>query len=240
MSFLHSNQVIFQKNRLSLLIFESKTSTYRHIRFYKKYGVDLMNKKNKIQQEETPSVLKKAANQIEEPEKENTDSTNEAIQQEALLEEVQKWKDLALRSQAEMENLRKRTQIDVEKAHKYAIVSFAKELLNVADCLNGAITHAEKGIENLKQSGNEECVTFLENLLKGVQMTEKQLSTAFEHNGIQKMQSLGVVFDPNLHKVIQEIEDDTKESGTIVQELQTGYTISGDRVLREAMVIVSK
>lgn len=199
-----------------------------------------MNKKNKIQQEETPSVLKKAANQIEEPEKENTDSTNEAIQQEALLEEVQKWKDLALRSQAEMENLRKRTQIDVEKAHKYAIVSFAKELLNVADCLNGAITHAEKGIENLKQSGNEECVTFLENLLKGVQMTEKQLSTAFEHNGIQKMQSLGVVFDPNLHKVIQEIEDDTKESGTIVQELQTGYTISGDRVLREAMVIVSK
>lgn len=199
-----------------------------------------MNKKNKIQQEETPSVLKKAANQIEEPEKENTDSTNEAIQQEALLEEVQKWKDLALRSQAEMENLRKRTQIDVEKAHKYAIVSFAKELLNVADCLNGAITHAEKGIENLKQSGNEECVTFLENLLKGVQMTEKQLSTAFEYNGIQKMQSLGVVFDPNLHKVIQEIEDDTKESGTIVQELQTGYTISGDRVLREAMVIVSK
>ncbi len=240
MSFLHANQVIFQKNRLSLLIFESKTSTYRHIRFYKKYGVDLMNKKNKNPQEETPSVLKKAANQIEEPEKESADSTSEAIQQEALLEEVQKWKDLALRSQAEMENLRKRTQIDVEKAHKYAIVSFAKELLNVADCLNGAITHAEKGIENLKQSGNEECVTFLENLLKGVQMTEKQLSTAFEHNGIQKMQSLGVVFDPNLHKVIQEVEDDTKEAGTIVQELQTGYTISGDRVLREAMVIVSK
>lgn len=198
-----------------------------------------MNKKTKTPQEETVSVLKNAATEIEEPVAEEMKEAQESAV-ETLAEEVQKWKDLALRSQAEMENLRKRTQIDIEKSHKYAIVSFAKELLNVADCLNGAVAHAEKGIETLKQSGNEECVTFLENLLKGVQMTEKQLMTAFEKNGVQKMQSLGVVFDPNLHKVIQEVEDDTKEAGTIVQELQTGYTISGDRVLREAMVIVSK
>lgn len=198
-----------------------------------------MNKKTKTPQEEKESVLKKTATKIEEPVVEDEkESQNETT--EVLNEEVQKWKDLALRSQAEMENLRKRTQIDIEKAHKYAIGSFAKELLTVADCLNGAVSHAEKGMETLKQSGNEECVAFLENLLKGVQMTEKQLMSAFEKNGVQKMQSLGVVFDPNLHKVIQEIEDDTKEAGTIVQELQTGYTISGDRVLREAMVIVSK
>ncbi len=198
-----------------------------------------MNKKTKTPQEDVSSVLKNTATEIEEPVAEENKEPQENVEA-ALVEEVQKWKDLALRSQAEMENLRKRTQIDVEKAHKYAIVSFAKELLNVADCLNGAVSHAEKGIETLRQSGNEECVAFLENLLKGVQMTEKQLMTAFEKNGVQKMQSLGVVFDPNLHKVIQEIEDDTKEAGTIVQELQTGYTISGDRVLREAMVIVSK
>lgn len=198
-----------------------------------------MNKKTKTSQEDVSSVLKNTATEIEEPVAEENKEPQENVEA-ALVEEAQKWKDLALRSQAEMENLRKRTQIDVEKAHKYAIVSFAKELLNVADCLNGAVSHAEKGIETLRQSGNEECVAFLENLLKGVQMTEKQLMTAFEKNGVQKMQSLGVVFDPNLHKVIQEIEDDTKEVGTIVQELQTGYTISGDRVLREAMVIVSK
>ena len=198
-----------------------------------------MNKKTKTPQEDVSSVLKNTATEIEEPVAEENKEPQENVEA-ALVEEVQKWKDLALRSQAEMENLRKRTQIDVEKAHKYAIVSFAKELLNVADCLNGAVSHAEKGIETLKQSGNDECVAFLENLLKGVQMTEKQLMTAFEKNGVQKMQSLGVVFDPNLHKVIQEVEDDTKEVGTIVQELQTGYTISGDRVLREAMVIVSK
>ena len=198
-----------------------------------------MNKKNKQTKEETQSVLKETATQIEEPDTPVEDNSQQESQQ-TLAEEVLKWKDLALRSQAEMENLRKRTQIDVEKAHKYAVVSFAKELLNVADCLSGAISHAEKGIEKLSSEGNEECVTFLQNLLKGVQMTEKQLFTAFEHNGIQKMPALGIVFDPNLHKVIQEIEDDTKEPGTIVQELQSGYTISGDRVLREAMVIVSK
>lgn len=153
--------------------------------------------------------------------------------------EIQKWKDLAMRSQAEMENLRKRTQIDIEKANRYATTSFAKELLGVADCLAGAIDFARKEIDELKGK-DKECLPFLENLLKGVEMTQKQLKTAFERQGIQKMETANVVFDPNLHKVIQEVEDETKEPGTIVQELQSGYTIFGDRVLREAMVIVSK
>ena len=198
-----------------------------------------MNKKTKTPQEDVSSVLKNTATEIEEPVAEENKEPQENIEA-ALVEEVQKWKDLALRSQAEMENLRKRTQIDIEKAHKYAIVSFAKELLNVDDYLTGAINHAKSGIEKLEQEGNKECVSFLKNLLTGVEMTQKQLTTAFEHNTIQKMPALGVVFDPNLHKVIQEIEDETKEPGTIVQELQSGYTIAGDRVLREAMVIVSK
>lgn len=157
----------------------------------------------------------------------------------ALTEEIQKWKDLALRSQAEMDNLRKRTQIDIEKANKYANVSFAKDLLPVADYLHGAIDCAQKEIETVKESG-QECLLFLKNLLVGVEMTQKQLMIAFEQHGIKKMETLGAVFDPNLHKVIQETEDTTKEQGTIVQELQSGYIIAGDRVLREAMVVVSK
>lgn len=197
-----------------------------------------MNKKEKQNEKQTESLLKEASNPIEE-ETETKTNLNDT-QENPLAEEIQKWKDLALRSQAEMENLRKRTQIDIEKAHKYALVSFAKELLVVDDCLTGAINHAQTGIEKLKKEDNEECVIFLENLLKGVKMTQKQLSTAFEHNTIQKMPSLGLVFDPNMHKVIQEIEDETKEPGTIIQELQSGFTIGGDRVLREAMVIVSK
>ncbi len=196
-----------------------------------------MNKKEKKDEQQEESILKNASSPVEEVEQESSNQENSIHE---LQDEIQKWKDLALRSQAEMENLRKRTQIDIEKAHKYAIVSFAKELLNVDDCLTGAINHAKSGIEKLEQEGNKECVSFLKNLLTGVEMTQKQLTTAFEHNTIQKMPALGVVFDPNLHKVIQEIEDDTKEPGTIVQELQSGYTIAGDRVLREAMVIVSK
>lgn len=156
-----------------------------------------------------------------------------------LIEETQKWQDLALRSQAEMENLRKRTKIDIEKAHKFALFSFAKELLNVADCLTGAIDCAQKELGVLKQE-NAQNVAFLENLIKGVEMTQKQLTTVFEHNQIQKLETLGKPFDPNTQKAIQEVNDETKESGVVVQELQSGYTIGGDRVLREAMVIVNQ
>lgn len=167
------------------------------------------------------------------------DAENTAEKPEILSDEVQKWKDLAMRSQAEMENLRKRTQIDIEKANRYATASFAKELLTVADCLAGAIDCAQKEMNKLKEK-DKDCFSFLENLLKGVEMTQKQLTRAFEQQGVKKMETLGLIFDPNLHKVIQEIEDGTKEPGTIVQELQSGYTICDDRVLREAMVIISK
>ncbi|MBQ9090312.1 MAG: nucleotide exchange factor GrpE [Alphaproteobacteria bacterium] len=197
-----------------------------------------MNKKNK--EKALNETLKEA---VEETTPETVEETvNEPLEDDVSSqaeEEIQKWRDIALRSQAEMENLRKRTQIDIEKAHKYAHASFAKDLLPVADYLAGAIDYAQKEIEKSKEAGTE-CDVFLVNLLKGVEMTQKQLHTVFEHHQIKKMETKDIVFDPNLHKVIQEVEDDTKEAGTIVQELQAGYTIGGDRVLREAMVIVSK
>lgn len=175
--------------------------------------------------------------ETEESEEDQTPLTTQI--EEELSAEISKWKDIALRSQAEMENLRKRTQIDIEKANRYANTGFAKDLLPVADYLAGAIDCAQKEIEKAKKEGTS-CDTFLVNLLKGVEMTQKQLQTVFEHHQIKKMETTGLVFDPNFHKVIQEVEDETKEPGTIVQELQSGYTIGGDRVLREAMVIVSK
>lgn len=183
--------------------------------------------------DETPAaeVLAENSEPVETDEPESDESAQAA--------ELEKWKDIAFRSQAEMENLRKRTQIDIEKANRYANASFARDLLPVADCLANAIDYAQKEIEKAGEEQSE-CSTFLVNLLKGVEMTQKQLQTVFEKHQIHKMETLGTVFDPNLHKVIQEVEDADKEPGTIVQELQSGYTISGDRVLREAMVIVSK
>lgn len=188
------------------------------------------------------SAMNANANQTHQAQQaqQNTSATPSSTQDSAELEaEVAKWKDVAMRSQAEMENLRKRTQIDIEKAHRYANASFAKDLLPVADYLTGAIDCAQKEIEKEHNEGKA-CEPFLVNLLKGVEMTQKQLQTVFEHHQIKKMDTVGLVFDPNYHKVIQEVEDADKEPGTVLQELQTGYTIGGDRVLREAMVIVSK
>ncbi len=158
---------------------------------------------------------------------------------EKLAAEVAHWKDLAMRTAAEMENLRKRTQIDMEKAARYANGSFAKDLLPVADCLEQAMVCAHQELDKEKKEGKEADPVVI-NLLKGIEMTHQNLMSALKKQQIEKMESLGKVFDPNLHKVIQEVDDAEKEAGTIVQELQAGYTIGGDRVLRDAMVIVSR
>ena len=194
-----------------------------------------------VQQETNPAETS-AEQQSEGTQETSADTIDEAQTQtdsSCENEEVEKWKDLAMRAQAEMENLRKRTQIDIEKANRYANASFARDLLPVADYLSNAIDYAQKEIEKAKES-NTDCDSFLINLLKGVEMTQKQLQTVFEQHQIRKMETVGTIFDPNLHKVIQETENAEKEPGTIVQELQSGYTIGGDRVLREAMVIVTK
>lgn len=150
----------------------------------------------------------------------------------ALADEAAHWKDLALRGQADMENLRKRTQLEIEKANKYATAGFAKGVLAVADSLRQALACARQ-----EQEPN---AAFLKNLLQGIEMTQAQLNELLKANGIEKMEGLGKVFDPHLHKVIQEVADNAHPKGTILQELQAGYTIGGDRVLREALVVVSK
>ncbi len=150
-----------------------------------------------------------------------------------LQTEVGKLKDMYMRSQAEMENLRKRTQIELEKRSKYAVSSFARDLLTVSDNLARAMDSIPEQERN-KQS------ELVKNLLVGLELTQKDLQSAFEKNDIRPVESVGRIFDPNVHKVVQEIEDPSKPAGTIVQEWQKGYTIGGDRTLREAVVVVTK
>jgi len=192
-----------------------------------------MNAKNN-----TPETNKEKLNNATQKQQSPKPEKNEPTVAQ-LTEEVAHWKDLAMRATAEMENLKKRTQIDIAKANRYATGSFAKDLLPVADCLEQALSCAKNEIDKEKQAGGA-INPVLENLLKGVEMTAGNLVTALKKQQIEKMEGLGKVFDPNLHKVIQEVADPTKPAGTIVQELQHGYTIGGDRVLREAMVIVTK
>ncbi len=184
--------------------------------------------KEKLNQATAPKPTPKAADK-------KTPAADEKIQ--ALAEEAAHWKDVAARAQADMENLRKRTQIDIEKSLKYAAGNFAKELLPVADCLERA---ADCARQTLATAADKTCATVVENLLTGVDMTYQQLLTAMKKQGIERMNALDQPFDPNFHKAVQEVEDATHPAGTVVQELQPGYTIGGDRVLREAMVVVSK
>ena len=150
---------------------------------------------------------------------------------EALKAEVAKFKDLYVRAEAEMENLRRRTQKELENRSKFAVSSFAKDLLPVGDNLTramAALPESERENEQIK------------NLMIGLDLTQKDLAQALEKNGVTAIESVGLVFDPNKHKVVQEIDDPTKPAGTIIQEWQKGYMIGGDRVLREAVVVVTK
>ena len=160
----------------------------------------------------------------------------EAVQADKIAElqaEIDKLKDLYLRSQAEMENLRRRTQQELEKRSKFAVSSFAQDLLPVNDNLSRAMA-------SIPDSEKEKQNDLVKNLLVGLELTQKDLNSALEKNNVTAIESLGRVFDPNLHKVVQEIDDPEKPAGTIVQEWQKGYMIGGDRVLREAVVVVTR
>lgn len=161
---------------------------------------------------------------------EEIEDAAEAVNQEVekLKAENEKLKDEYLRACAELENTKKRCAQEMEKSSKYAVSSFAKEMLTVADNLHRALEAAAK-IENSES----------EQIKKGVELTESELSKVLAKFGVVKMEPMDKVFDPSFHRVVQEVEDKTKPAGTVVAELQTGYMIN-DRILREAMVIVTK
>lgn len=179
-------------------------------------------------------------NQEEIVEKEEKQSLEETAKEEKDLSDIiQKLeaekatlKDEYLRAHAEMENLRKRTTIELEKRSKYAISDFARELLPVADNL-------DRALKALKIEEKDPSFESLKPLIDGIILTQKELESALAKNGVHKVPGIGKVFNPNYHKVIQEIENTSIPAGTILEEWQVGYVI-GDRVLREAMVVVAK
>jgi molecular chaperone GrpE len=162
-----------------------------------------------------------------------TEESNEDLSSsvKGLEEQVAGLKDQLLRSVAELDNYRKRSDREKDQMRKFGIANFAKELLSAADNLRRAL---DAGPSNLE--GTDESV---KNLIVGVELTEKELLSAFEKNGIRKIEPLGEKFDYNFHQAMFEVESSDQEAGTVVQVLQPGYAIE-DRVLRAAMVGVSK
>jgi len=140
-------------------------------------------------------------------------------------------KDQVLRLAAEMENLRRRTARDVADARAYSVANFARDMLQVSDNLNRALQAIPDGARE-KDAG-------LNALAEGVEMTERAMMAALERNGVKKIEPEGQKFDPNFHQAMFEIPNTDVPSNTVQQVVQAGYVI-GDRVLRPAMVGVSK
>lgn len=142
------------------------------------------------------------------------------------------FKDKLLRTLAEMENLRKRTEREVLDARVYGIAGFARDVLAVADNMHRAL--AAIGPE-LREAADAK----VKALIEGVELTERELLKSLEKNGVKKFSPEGEKFDPNVHQAMYEIPTSDLPPGQVAQVIQAGYMI-GDRVLRPAMVAVSK
>jgi len=161
----------------------------------------------------------------------NTPKENEeGLQEDELKEEIKLLKEEKIRVLAEMENLRKRFDREKIDSIKYGSVNFARDILSPGDNLERALSAINK---------EEEHPQSIKNLIDGLLMVKKELSSALEKNGITKIDTLNKKFDPNLHQAMMEIENDELDEGVVVQEIQTGYVMH-DRLLRPAMVAVSK
>ena len=158
---------------------------------------------------------------------------DEKISKEKPLDEVVlELEDKLARSFAEMENQRRRFEKEKEEAFEYGGFAFAKEALNLIDNL-------ERSKQTLLNDEELKNSVTLKKTLEHFDIINKDLITIFEKNNIKPIESLNKKLDPNYHQAMIEIEDDQKESGTIIQEIQKGFTIK-DRLLRPSLVGVSK
>jgi molecular chaperone GrpE len=151
---------------------------------------------------------------------------------EQLAREAADNKDKLLRSLAEMENMRRRTDRQVADAREYGITAFARDVLAVADNMNRALSAIDPQLRATADAG-------LKSLLEGVELTERELHKVLEKHGVKKFEPKGEKFDPNLHQAMYEVPDPSLPNGTVAQVVQAGYMI-GERVLRPALVGVAK
>ena len=147
-------------------------------------------------------------------------------------DKLKETEDKLLRSLAEVENQRRRFEKEIKDAFEFGSFNFAKESLAILDNLQRAKI-AIKNDSVLKE--NKDLDKFIENIT----IIEKDLISIFERNNIKKINTIGKKFDPNLHQAMAEIEDNSVEVGSVVQEIQPGYML-GERLLRPALVGVSK
>ena len=145
---------------------------------------------------------------------------------------LQATEDKLLRTLAEMENQRRRFEKERQEAFEFGGFNFAKESLAILDNIDRAIA-SFKNDEKLKNNKD------LDRIIDGIEVVKKDLVSIFKKNGIEPIDSINKKFDPNFHQAMFEVEDNTKETSTIVQEVQKGYMMK-DRLLRPSFVGVTK
>ena len=150
---------------------------------------------------------------------------------DALLVENAELRDRLLRTLADMENLRRRTEREKADTARYAITNFARDVLTVGDNLKRTVDHvpAEAAAQD----------PALKTFLEGVELTERELLNVLERHGVTRIEPLGQRFDPNCHQAMYEVQNADVPEGTVVDVMQSGYAI-GDRCLRPALVAVAK
>ncbi|GGE53620.1 protein GrpE [Streptosporangium jomthongense] len=155
---------------------------------------------------------------------------DEVSEVEALNEQLQDSREQMLRLQAEMQNVRRRAEIDVEKAHKFALEKFVKELLPVADSLEKAVESTEG------QEGTDQLVA---SIRQGAEMTLSLLLSTLKKFNVEPINPVGEPFDPQQHEAMSMVPAPDAEPNSVVAVIQKGYLLNG-RVVRPAMVMVAK
>ena len=189
------------------------------------------NEANKVAEQETEAtenVNDELDTETGAEKAEDQESDIDALQAklEKEIEQSQAHLEAALRAQAEMENLRKRTTRDIENAHKYSLDKFVSELLPIIDSLELGLSAAE-GAENIDE------------LRDGMDLTLKMFNTVMEKFGVKSIEPQGEKFNPDQHEAVSMQEIEGSESGTVVTVMQKGYELNG-RLVRPAMVVVAK
>jgi molecular chaperone GrpE len=154
-----------------------------------------------------------------------------AAELETLVTENADMRDRLLRTMADMENLRRRTEREKNDIARYAISNFARDVLTVGDNLRRTIEHVPAEAASQDPA--------LKSFLDGVEITERELLNVLERHGVTRIDPKGQRFDPNCHQAMYEVQDPSVPEGTVVDVMQSGYVI-GDRCLRPALVAVAK
>ncbi len=183
-------------------------------------------------QNEAPSQTDENSAAAPEPAPAQSGAERDAAAVQALIAENASLKDKVLRTLAEMENLRRRTEKEVADAKSYGVASFARDMLTFADNL-------KRALHNVPVEALEAADPSLKGFVEGIEVTERDFLARLARHGVRKLEPKGQKFDPHFHEALFEAHDESLAPGTVAQVIEDGFAI-GERVLRPAKVAVAR